>query len=49
MTTVNTRLLKHGLRAYYLTHEQVAAQRRAEARRKKTRPDEPQLDFEEPQ
>jgi hypothetical protein len=32
--------LKHGLRAHYVTHTQIAAQRRAQARRDRKRDDQ---------
>jgi hypothetical protein len=45
----NTRSLKYGLRAYYLTHADVAAQRRAEGRNKAPRSGGDQLELEESQ
>jgi hypothetical protein len=39
--------LKYGLRAHYVTHAELARQRRAEARTSKSQPEADQLEFEE--
>jgi hypothetical protein len=46
--TNNTVQLRYGLRAVYITHNQLAAQQRAQAR-KNTNRDDPQLELEEAQ
>ena len=47
MTTTETVPLKYGMRAHYITHAELARQRRAEARRNKSQPEADQLEFEE--
>jgi hypothetical protein len=48
MTAKNAVPLKYGLRAHYVTHKQIAAQQRAQARTNAQR-DEAQLELEEPE
>jgi hypothetical protein len=50
MTTANTRALKYNLRAVYVTHDQLARQRRAQhCRNKQGQPEAEQLELGEPQ
>jgi hypothetical protein len=46
--TANTVPLKYGLRAHYVTHKQIAAQQRAQARKDRQRNDAQPEPDEEP-